>query len=88
MRAYPTHKVVFNANIFSEKQGKIWYGDLDLDIDSNNIQAVANELEEDLYILREADGRFENENLAPEEAKKLAVKVYTAVAKNDSNEKT
>ena len=54
--------VVFNGNVIIEKHGKIWYGDLDVTIDEEKLQAIANELCRDLYILGEHDARFENEN--------------------------
>jgi len=51
--------IVFNANIVTKKSGKIWFGDLDLTISNKDLQLIANELKEDLYILREMDARFE-----------------------------
>ena len=62
---YSEHKdnlIVFNANIIIESRGKIWHGDLDVTIDRENLEKVAKALEEDLYILREMDARFENED--------------------------
>jgi hypothetical protein len=70
---FPDHKVCFNANIISANHGKIWWGDLDLNLDGQKIEQVARELNEDLYVLREMDARFENENLSGEELKKKAV---------------
>ncbi len=72
---YPDHEVYFNANIIIESKGKIWYGDLDLTIDENKLQEVANILKEPLYVLREMDARFENENKPFEFFKEKAVKV-------------
>jgi hypothetical protein len=60
--SYPDHTVVFNGNIVTKKRGKIWYGDLDVTLDFDNLKGVADELGEDLYILREMDARFDNEN--------------------------
>jgi hypothetical protein len=74
---HPKNQVVFNANVFSA-EGKIWYGDLDLTLDCDKLQDAANELDFDLYILREHDGRFDNEELVFEEVKKRAVKVFYA----------
>jgi hypothetical protein len=59
---YPDNKVVFNANIVTESRGKIWFGDLDLTLDTAQLMNVARELKEPLYVLREMDARFENEN--------------------------
>ena len=73
---HPTHKVIFNANIFSTS-GKIWYGDIDLDTDSDKIQAVSNELGVRLFVLYEGDGRFENESLTLEEMIAKAEKIFS-----------
>lgn len=62
MEQYPDNLVVFNANIVIESRGKIWHGDLDITRDYENLEKVAEALEEPLYILREMDARFENEN--------------------------
>jgi hypothetical protein len=59
----PNNIVIFNANIFNSKKEKIWYGDLDLSSkDIDNINKLAIELKNTLYILREMDGRFEYKN--------------------------
>lgn len=57
---YPDHIVVFNANIVIGKK-KVWYGDVDLTIDKEKIDAIARECKEKVFVLREMDGRFENE---------------------------
>lgn len=59
---YPDHKVIFNANIITKNRGKIWHGDLDITMDMESLENISKELEEDLYILREMDARFENED--------------------------
>jgi len=59
---YPKNLVVFNANIVTKSRGKVWHGDLDVTIDYEKLESVAEVLEEDLYILYEMDGRFENED--------------------------
>ena len=58
---YPDNLVVFNANIATKSRGKIWFGDLDVTIDYEKLEKVAETLKEDLYILHEMDGRFEKE---------------------------
>jgi hypothetical protein len=58
---FPTHEVVFNANIATKKQGKIWQGDLDLTTDIDALKRFSVECNEEIYILREMDGRFKNE---------------------------
>jgi hypothetical protein len=64
---FPDNEVYFNANIFVLGEGKIWYGDLDVTKDIEALQNVASRIGSDLYILREMDGRFENENIGDSE---------------------
>ena len=61
-RMFPDNDVIFNANIITESQGKIWHGDLDVTVDRENLEKVAEKLGESLYILYEMDARFEHEN--------------------------
>lgn len=75
---YPDNKVVFNANIFLLGEGKIWYGDLDITRDIDKLESVAKELGKDIYILREMDGRFENEGLKDSE---IITKAVTKISK-------
>jgi hypothetical protein len=72
---YPSHQVYFNANIFTESEGKVWYGDLDLTFDTPRLAVIAKACGEPLYVLREMDGRFENENISATEMKAAAVAV-------------
>lgn len=74
-RTHPNHQVYFNANIFT-KNGKIWYGDLDLNIDGDKLDEIAR-LIGPLYVLREMDGRFENEERTEEQLLKSAVIIFT-----------
>jgi hypothetical protein len=60
-KRYPTHTVVFNGNVCTKKLGKLWFGDIDTTKDSKKLDALAKALGEDVYVLREMDGRFENE---------------------------
>ena len=64
---------VFNANVFTGTGGKMWYGDLNLTKDAEKLQAIASALGEPLYVLRERDGRFANEERPFEEVEKVAV---------------
>ena len=57
---FPDNRPVFNANVCVES-GKIWYGDLDLTLDGEKLQQLADELGEKVYVLYEMDARFENE---------------------------
>jgi hypothetical protein len=63
MDANPDHEVYFNANVFT-RQGKLWWGDLDITIDAEKLQNIAEAMGEKLYVLREMDGRFENEGIS------------------------
>jgi len=53
-------KCIFNANLCT-KSRKLWFGDIDLEKDNKKLQQIANEFKENIYILKEMDGRFENE---------------------------
>jgi hypothetical protein len=59
---YPDHCVLYNANIITAEDKKIWFGDLDLNVDSDKLKRIAYTMNKDLYILSERDCRFENEN--------------------------
>lgn len=69
---HPNHFVVFNANLCTYSQGKIWYGDLDLHLDKEKLMLLSEILKEDLYVLYEMDGRFENED-TPQLSKAVVV---------------
>ena len=56
----PSNLVVFNANICT-KTGKIWYGDVDITKESNNLRDLSVRLKDEIFVLYEMDGRFENE---------------------------
>ena len=73
----PDNKVLFNANIFIEGIGKVWYGDLDLTLSKRALTEIATELNSTLYILSELDGRFENENLEIDVVKSKAKYIVT-----------
>ena len=70
---HPDHVVIFNANVFTESSGKVWWGDLDLTLDGDTLSSIAKEIGESLYVLYESDGRFENENLEFELVKEKAI---------------
>lgn len=69
---YPKNLVVFNANIIIPSRGKIWHGDLDVTRDYENLEKVAEALEENLYILGEHDARWGNEEKPVKELMALA----------------
>lgn len=62
MASHKGDNVIFNANIVTKSRGKVWFGDLNITEDNLGLREVANGLKESLYILREMDARFENEN--------------------------
>lgn len=53
---------VWNANIIVKSRGKVWFGDLNLTMEGDKLKEIAKEVGEPLYVLREADCRFETEN--------------------------
>ena len=69
----PDNEVYFNANIFVLGEGKIWYGDIDITKDGEKLKEIAKEIGRDLFVLREMDGRFENEDKTDSEIIKFAV---------------
>jgi hypothetical protein len=60
-KAHPGNVVVFNANVCTRSQGKIWFGDLDVTKDEAMLTSLAQALGEDVFVLREHDARFETE---------------------------
>ena len=80
---YPDNLVVFNANVVTEKADKVWYGDLDVTRDFEKLKDVANELNEDLYVVREMDGRFEREKSGFKYWKSVAVATIKAKPTNE-----
>lgn len=57
---YPTHATFYNGNLFTNDK-KIWFGDIDVTIDLPKLIEVAKILKTFIYVLKEMDGRFENE---------------------------
>lgn len=81
-KAYPLNMVFFNANICvidGKKTVKVWWGDIDVTLSRNLIKKIANETQEDIYILCEMDARFENE-------KKPLIKEFVYKANADGSE--
>lgn len=58
----PNSICCFNANVLTLNNGKVWWGDLDITKDGDKLQKISEEIGEVLYVLREMDYRFENEN--------------------------
>tara|TARA_R110002167_G_scaffold284107_2_gene489302 strand:+ start:90 stop:518 length:429 start_codon:yes stop_codon:yes gene_type:complete len=55
---HPDDLIIFNANILMPGHGKVWYGDLNLTEDYLVLREIAQNLNTDLYVLWESDGRF------------------------------
>lgn len=62
-KLYSTDHILFNANVFTLEEGKIWYGDINLTQEYNLLQSISEQLDRDIYILNELDGRYDNEFL-------------------------
>lgn len=73
-KAHPNNEVYFNANIFVLGEGRVWYGDLDLDKDISKLESTAKSIEKDLYILKEKDGRLGKDRLSDDRILELAVR--------------
>lgn len=61
----PHNTIAFNGNIFIKDKRtfkKIFWGDLDINVDGEALKAIAIESKKTLYVLNEMDGRFENDN--------------------------
>lgn len=56
----PRNLTIFNANICT-KDEKIWWGDLDITEDEEQLSKLSSDLKEKIYVLYEHDARFENE---------------------------
>lgn len=56
----PDNLIIFNANIATEKDGKIWYGDLDLTLDHEKLKELVEKIGT-FHIFYESDLRFGKE---------------------------
>jgi len=70
---HPDDLIIFNANILMPGYGKVWYGDLNLTEDYLVLREIAQNLNTELYVLRESDGRFGEEDKPLNELIKKAV---------------
>jgi len=77
--------VIFNANVITPKHGKVWYGDININLDFDKLKNVADQIGEDLYILIEGDARFGYEN---DPIKKLMKKARAVIKCNKTIEKS
>lgn len=58
----PDHMVIFNANILTKQNGKIWHGDLDITKDLSVLREMAEDLERSVFVFYEMDARFGKED--------------------------
>ena len=61
----PLNVSIFNANVVVETDSglqKVWYGDLDLTLEEKKLIELSTLLGKKVYVIREMDGRFDNEN--------------------------
>ena len=70
---HPDHVVIFNANVFTKEDGKIWYGDIDLTLDEQRLKRLGYELEKEVFLLQEMEGRFENEEKVGDQVEQSAM---------------
>ena len=75
LESNPENLVCFNANIFTLDEGKIWHGDIDITKEQEKLEHVSAQLGKPLYILREMDGRFGNEELSQKQIIERAIAV-------------
>ena len=62
---HPGNLAVFNSNVISSMSGeleKIWYGDIDITLSIEKLKELSSKLNSEIFVLREMDGRFDNEN--------------------------
>jgi len=57
---HPNNKVFFNGNVIIDNK-KVWFGDIDVTYKSKILQELADELNKNIYVIPELDGRFDNE---------------------------
>ena len=69
----PNNLIIFNANVLMSGYGKVWYGDLNLTEDYLVLREIPQNLNTELYVLRESDGRFGEEDKPIDELIKKAV---------------
>ena len=70
---HPDELIIFNANVLMPGYGKVWHGDLNLTEDYLVLKDIAKSLNTELYVLRESDGRFGEEDKPIDELVKKSV---------------
>ena len=71
---FPNHIVYFNACLFDKDLKQVWFGDIDLDIDKESLQMLANYLKETIYLTREQPYRWDG--LKKEDINKSEVIIF------------
>lgn len=56
---FPNNKVYFNACLFDKNLKQIWWGDIDLDMDKESLQMLADFLGEPIYLTMEQPFRWD-----------------------------
>lgn len=72
---FPNSQAYFNANVFVLGEGKVWWGDLDLTIDTEVLERISIACGKKLYIVPELYGRFEYEDASDEHVIRHSVAV-------------
>lgn len=58
----PKNLVIYNANVLTKEDGKIWYGDLDVTEDYVDLAKLSKKIKKTVYVLYESDARFGKED--------------------------
>lgn len=72
-QANPNHFVVFNANVCTKEDGKIWYGDVDITLDEGKLKEIATVLNKEVFVLHERDCRFDDDGKQGKEIEDYAI---------------
>ena len=72
----PYNLVAFNACVCAGDEC-IWWGDLDVTLSNENLQYVADATGEEIYILRESDGRWLHDGETVWDNRDRAIAVFT-----------
>jgi hypothetical protein len=72
-RRYHPHSILWrHADVFALRAGYVWHGDIDIWVDAAVLREIARELDEPLYVLREAARRSLNLPLTVEQLTRLS----------------
>jgi len=75
-REHPKNIVIFNSNVFSEKENrKVWFGDIDLTEDRKALSEIAKQIGK-ICVLSEMNGRFGNEKLSYKQAEEKSLAIF------------